>query len=400
LITALVAQVTALLLVYYLDPKDYGYYSLMIVISQVLFIFVGGWNNALILNFGTKEYTEKGNINNVLFSRFIMLSFSLVLVLCLYILFSEYLKSFIGSERFFDLVLICFFSELLFNFFSNVFYAKNNNMLQSVLNALPKFSIFIYLLCFFSDIQDFVYFIFYINLAFFLCSGSFYIFHEIKHKVTIKSADFKFYLQFSYFQVFSLAAAYIINWGDNFTLSYFSMPIEDIGIYNLAYKVFLSFNVFFALLNIMIPKIIYQYKKSGDYKLIQKIILYRKWFVIVLSVGYIVAIYLLKYMLIYFNKIEYSGSAFYLILLFPAFVLMLYTDFIVPIIINSEHYKKVQLTVFIQAFVNVIFNLLFVSYYGVVGVIIGTTLAYLFKMLMLEKVFKVKVIKYLECYVK
>jgi len=218
--------------------------------------------------------------------------------------------------------------------------------------------------------------------------------------VTIKSADFKFYLQFSYFQVFSLAAAYIINWGDNFTLSYFSMPIEDIGIYNLAYKVFLSFNVFFALLNIMIPKIIYQYKKSGDYKLIQKIILYRKWFVIVLSVGYIVAIYLLKYMLIYFNKIEYSGSAFYLILLFPAFVLMLYTDFIVPIIINSEHYKKVQLTVFIQAFVNVIFNLLFVSYYGVVGVIIGTTLAYLFKMLMLEKVFKVKVIKYLECYVK
>lgn len=400
LMTALVTQVTALLLVYFFDASDYGYYSLMLVVAQMLFIFVGGWNNSLILNFGTKEYTEKGNIQSVFYSRLIMVLSSSIVCLVLYSVFFEYVKDFIKNDNFADLVLIAFLGEMTFNIVSNIFYAKNSNTFQSLLNAIPKVSILIYLVFFFSGINDYVYFNMYINLTFFILGISIFLKGEFKNKLEIKRADFNFYLKFGFFQVFSLSATYIINWGDNFALSYFNVPIGDIGVYNLSYKVFLSFNVFFGLLNILIPKIVYKYKEKGDFHLIEQLLSYRKWFVLVLSIGYAVALLILKFLLTYFNKTEYDESLIYSLLLFPAFIFMLYVDFIVPIIINSRHYKKVQLTVLLQAFVNVILNVIFVYLYGVVGVVIGTTFSYIFKMVILTYVFKFDVFNYLREYEK
>ncbi len=397
---AMISQIIVLILIFFLSPEEYGYYSLMIVISQILFITVLGCNNALILNFGTKEHIEKGYIKNVFNIRMIFVFSSLFIALILYWIFSEYIISFIKNEKFASLVLVYFFSELFFNLGSNIFYAKDKNNLQSLINLLPRVAQLIYIAFYFRDIETFVYFSLLVNLITFLISITIYFKSEFGFKMQFEKSEFSFYLKFGLLQFFSIASVYIINWGDNFALSYYDVDIADVGNYNFAYKIFLGFNVIFALLNIVIPKIIYKYKKDGNFDEILKLMNNRKKFVLLLSFLYILAILTLWFILSYFGKYEYLKSLQYASLLFMAFIFMLYVDFIVPIIINTPFFKKVQLTVLTQAGVNLVLNFLFTYFYGVYGVILGTTLAYLYKLVLLQKVYKNDVRVYLEGYKK
>lgn len=395
---AIISQIIVLILIFFLTPEEYGYYSLMIVISQILFITVLGWNNALILNFGTKEHIEKGYIKNVFNIRMIFVFSSLFIALILYWIFSEYIISFIKNEKFASLVLVYFFSELFFNLGSNIFYAKDKNNLQSLINLLPRVAQLIYIAFYFRDIETFVYFSLLVNLITFLISMTIYFKDEFKIKTQIKKSEFNFYLKFGLLQFFSIASVYIINWGDNFALSYYDVDIADVGNYNFAYKIFLGFNVIFALLNIVIPKIIYKYKKDGNFDEILKLMNNRKKFVIVLSFLYIVAIIAIWFVLSYFEKYDYLKSLEFASMLFLAFVFMLFVDFIVPIIINTPLFKKVQTTVLNQAIINLILNFVFGYFYGVYGVIVGTTIAYLYKLVSLEILYKKDVRVYLEGY--
>lgn len=397
---AIISQIIVLILIFFLSPEQYGYYSLMIVVSQILFISVLGWNDALILNFGTKEHIENGHIKNVFNIRIIFVIISLVFALSLYWLFYDYIISFVKNEKFVSLVLIYFFSELFFNLGSNIFYAKDKNNLQSIINLAPRVAQLCFIAFYFVDIESFIYFSLLSNFIAFFISISIYMKYEFKIKVTLNKSDFSFYLKFGLLQFFSIASVYIINWGDNFALSFYNVNISDIGNYNFAYKIFLGFNVIFALINILVPKIIYKYKKDGDSNQISQLMNNRKNFVIVLSLLYIFAIIALWYLLSYFGKNEYLKSLEYASLLFAAFIFMLYVDFIVPLIINTPFFKKVQFTVLNQAVINLVLNFIFTYFYGIYGVIIGTTMAYLYKLVSLQLLYKKDVKIYLEGYKK
>ena len=396
--SAVASQLIVLSLVFALSAVEYGYYSLMIVVGQVLAMLVVGWNNALVLNFGTKLYVEKGYVKDIFKVRMVFVFVALPIILILYWFFFGAIGNFIKSDDYVELVLLYLFSEIFFYISSNVFYAKNKNLLQSIANTIPKLSQLIYILIFFVDVREFVRFCLVTNLFTCMVIIMCYLRDEWGMKSSVNKSDFAFYLKFGLLQFFSIASVYMINWGDNFALSVFDINIAHIGNYNLSYKIFLGFNVIFALLNIYIPKLLYKYKSDGAYAPVERLLSSRKIFIGTLGLLYALAIVVVYYFLKYTGKVEYLLSLKYAALLLVAFIFMCHADFIVPVIINTPFFHEVQRVVIIQAAINVIANFVFASQYGVGGVIIGTTIAYFYKAISLRLIFKTKVHYYLKTY--
>lgn len=379
LLTAFINQIIVFTLVYLLSSEEFGYLSLVILVANIFFIVTVGWNDSLILNLGTKNFYLHRNIKNVFLSRSYMIGVSLLIAFFVFFIFKSSINSFIGNHYFSDLVIFYFLSDIFLNIFSNVFYARNNNVFQSLLNFTPRLLALLYLIFIYTELSNYIYFICIVNFAFFVIGGISFFFKEGDVRNNLSSKEFNAYLKFSGFQLLSVSASYIINWGDNFVLSFYETPIDQIGNYSFSYKIFLGFNVFFALANIMLPKAIYKYKKNKEYSIIKNIFVYRNIFILTLLTAYLISISILKHVLLYINKPDFLISINYLIMFIPAFTLMLYSDFSVPIIINSKHYKKIQTAVLLQSIINIISNFIFVYFIGLPGVIIGTTLSYLLK---------------------
>jgi hypothetical protein len=189
------------------------------------------------------------------------------------------------------------------------------------------------------------------------------------HQFEWKRSEFETVFNYSAWQVISVVSIYIINMGMNYLLVIYQVSLEQIGLYNLAYRLYSGFSPFFSLFGIIIPKWIHS--SSESVPSIDKKILKIVFSLAILYMAFgIVLIPLLEL----FDMERYIKSVPYYFMLFPAFLLMSYVNLLNTVIANTAHFRHAQIGALLQAGTLLISGFLLVSAFEVTGAIGAVTL--------------------------
>lgn len=179
--------------------------------------------------------------------------------------------------------------------------------------------------------------------------------------------------------ILSNLSGYILEVSDRVLLSFFNVPITDIGKYNVAYNYTNYGQTVNGAINTVFSPIYFKSVKEMDKegKKEELEVLFRVWlsFVFLVSINMIIwADFLFKFL--YRNE---SLSSTYN-LAFPIIISLMYRPFYVMVVDNLIIHEKTRLiasiSVFAAAF-NFIFNLIFIPYFGIYAAIYTTAFAYL-----------------------
>lgn len=366
-------QIVALVLVYILTPEDYGYLALITSVAQIMFILCSGWNNAVLVNLGTKYYQEKGSYNNIVLYRFILISVCLIVLSLLFCLLENPITHFVGSASNYSLVYIFFLGLVFYDYVYQILYPGDKNMLQSGVIFSVNVIILLYVLFFVTTIREYVVFntIAKFVLFFVLC-GLFYYYYG-KKGIKYNHEEFKEVFRFSAWQLFGVIGIYLINIGTNYVLRFYDIPVAEIGLYNFAYKLFCGFVPFFALLGVIIPKWMYNKNIECKGKYIFKRLKYYYLFLLTL---YLLLYFLLPYFLVFINKTDYMGSVRMYLLLFPGFLFYVANQMMNPIILNTSYFKYTQFIAITQGVTLFVVSFILVGLFGMYGALLANIMSF------------------------
>lgn len=383
-------QLVSLFLIYLFSPDEYGQLALVITVAQLLYILTTGWTDPTIVNIGTKEYIEKGSYKNIVLYRLIIVFICFILVSLSYVIFKERITDLIKDESYIGETFILFLGFSIQSFFNQLLYPCSKNNLQSMFDIVYTI-LFVLIVCFFCrSIKSYVYIFFVLNLAYAVLVSIFYWNFFKKDKLNISWSGFNKTLYFSIWQILGVLGIYLTNLGVNYVYAIENISVSDIGLYNVAYKLFSEFTPIFAICMIIIPQWIYGSRNKD--KLIRNI---RRN--TAMGVGALSFVYLLIYFLLtpFFNligKYDYLQSVDFYLWLFPAFVFMCYSQIIQLIIMTTSAFKYIQYATLVQGVILVFFCFAFVHFFGIIGAIISVTIAYLGKSVYLYSIYHKKAI--------
>jgi O-antigen/teichoic acid export membrane protein len=222
------------------------------------------------------------------------------------------------------------------------------------------------------------------NLANSLITSSIYFIYLRKNRISIQLnfsfQQFKHRIKTQTSIILHNLSGYILETSDRILLSLFKVPIEQIGAYNIAYNytnygqtVNNSLNTVFSP---MYFKSITKNESGPDEKQVSD--LFKFWInlVVFMSVNMIIwADYLFAFL--YRNQ---SLSSTY-IYAFPMIVALVYRPFYVMVVDNLIIQQKTKYIVFISlsgAMLNVVLNIIFIPYFGILATVYSTAVAYIF----------------------
>lgn len=371
---SLCAQIIALILVYKLSPEDYGYYSLITSAAQIMFIICSGWTNATVINIGTKDYKETGAYKEVIVYRAIIVFSCWILISLLFLILNNVIIEFVGGGDNYILTYM-FFCGLVFNdFVYQIFYPGEKNNFQTITMFVFNAGILSFVLFYVKHLYQYIHI--YTILQFFLFSFLICSFLWIyrKQRVIFNESKFKKILSYSFWQLFGVIGVYLINLGSNYILRGNNIPVDEIGLYNFAYKVFCCFVPIFALLGVVIPKWIH------DPIIPQKIVHIKKRMFPIL--GLLFGVYILVYLILplflsFINKEDYFGSVNMYLYLFPGFIFYSINQILNIILLNTPNYKYSQIIAITQGVILILSCIILVGCYGVYGAIASNVISYM-----------------------
>ena len=382
---SLCVQIIALILVYILTPEDYGYYSLITSVAQIMFILCSGWTNATVINIGTREYRDTGTYKDLIIYRLIIVSSCFVLISIIFYLSKSYITDFVGNEEKYNLTYL-FFLGLIFNdFVCQIFYPGEKNTFQTMTMLFFNSGILLCVIIFVKSLTEYIYINAIIqSLLFIFLMSAFFIYYR-ESKFSFSLSKFKTILTYSGWQLFGVLGLYLINLGSNYILRGNNIEVEEIGLYNFAYKLFCCFVPVFSLLGVVLPKWIHDKNINNKWIFIKT----RMCVVItILVVCYILVWFLLPIFLRIINKVDYLHSTDYFIFLLPAFVFFSINQILNIILLNTQYYKYSQIISIAQGIVLIIASSAMVNLWGVYGAIIGNIMSFLIGTILYTYVFK------------
>lgn len=386
IVSSIETQLVSFFLIYLLNPTEYGQLALIITVSQLMYVIATGWTDPTITNLGTKEYADTGSYRNIVVYRLIIVAVCFVFVSLLF-LFAKYkVVSMIHGEEYFFITYLLFIAYALQSFFYQLLYPCNKNDLQSLFDVIYATLLLCLSLAIVRDIKMYVYVMLALNIGYAIVTLRYYFLYNAKRRLTLSREGFNKTLKFSIWQVLGVLGIYLTNMGVNYVYTIKQVDLQEIGLYNVAYKFFCEFTPIFAICVVVIPQWIFNQKDKV--KLIINIKKYTIIGVVLLAVAYLVIFVLLKPFLILINKADYTASINYYLWLFPAFVFMSYSQITQLIIMTTPAYKHTQYSTLIQGFILLIFCFIFIGSYGVIGAIFSVTLSYLAKSLYLLYIYK------------
>lgn len=366
-------QIVALVLVYILSPEEYGYYALITSAAQILYILCSGWTNATVLNIGTRRYQEKGTYKDVIIYRAIIVSVCFVLLTLLFALLKVPIIKYVGSYQNYILTFVFFIGLITYDFSFQLLYPGEKNNLQAGLVFVANLLIFTYVIICVKDISHYIYFYAIVYVVLFLVLISLFAHFFRKQHFKFDKNDFNFILVYSFWQLFGVLGVYLINLGTNYVLRFNSIGVDDIGLYNFAYKLFSCFVPIFALCGVVIPK----WLNNKDIQNKKSYIFSRMRFLIIgLVVLYVVLYLILPPFLRVIHKEDYLLSANYFIALLPGFVFYAINQVINIIVLNTPYYKHSQFIALIQGGVLLLASFILVRLMGTYGALIANIISF------------------------
>lgn len=357
-----------------LSENDYGVYSILITILGLFTTFGFSWTSSSLLYFGTEEKIKYGSLNRTFWARNIILGVSYIFIAFLFLLFYKKLDNYITkplSLYLFVWMTVKIFTDYLITYFLAIENRKLSvitsictKLLAAILITLNIVSLKLVLIyCILSEICALI-FVYKINKMDF---GKFIFDKKI----------FKTVLSFGIWQIFGFSGIYFINFGDNLVIKHF-LTLEDVGIYNVAYKMFAGMSGFAYLFSsYFAPKVTRAISVNDAWTL--KEIFYRDriYMTILLLIPHMLVFIFTEKIIVLFFGYNYIDATFPLRILILESNLRYFFVFNILIYNCFRKYSIMQSFNILQAILNIVLDILFIPKFGILGAAYGTLLSFI-----------------------
>ncbi len=356
-----------------LSEYDYGVYSIVLTVLGLLTTFGFAWTSSSLLYFGVEEKVKYGTLTRTFWARNIILGVTYFFVSVLFLIFHKRLDIYISkplSIYLFIWMSIKILTDYLIGYFLAVEKRKisvsisiSTKILAVILITLKAVSLKMVLVyCILSELISLI-----------------WIFKVDKYdfgKFVFDKKIFKTVLSFGLWQIFGFSGIYLINFGDNIVIKHF-LSLEDVGIYNIAYKLYAGMGGFSYLLSSYFAPKVTKAISLRDGKSL-KSIFYRDriYIFLLLLIPHILVIFFSKNIVILFFGDSYINAAYPLQILAINSLLKYYTVFNILIYNCFKKYSTMQSFNILQAVLNIVFDILFIPYLGIAGAAFGTLISF------------------------
>lgn len=356
-----------------LSEYDYGVYSIVLTVLGLLTTFGFAWTSSSLLYFGVEEKVKYGTLTRTFWARNIILGVTYFFVSVLFLIFHKRLDKYI-SEPLSIYLFIWMSIKILTDYLIGYFLAVEKRKISVSISISTKiFAVILITLKVVSLKMVLVYCILseLISLI--------WIFKVDKYdfgKFVFDKKIFKTVLSFGLWQIFGFSGIYLINFGDNIVIKHF-LSLEDVGIYNIAYKLYAGMAGFCYLLSsYFAPKVTKAINLRDEKSL--KSIFYRDriYIFLLLLIPHVLIIFFSKNIVILFFGDSYINAAYPLQILAINSLLKYYTVFNILIYNCFKKYSIMQSFNILQAVLNIVFDILFIPYLGIAGAAFGTLISF------------------------
>lgn len=375
----------------FVKPEIYGSYSLsMMVVFFSTTLLLGSSITPFIISANKELKTHKSIVKSFT-NQLIFFIISLTTIGILFLLFSKFIISFIEIDKILLIYLyLAFIGISIRSLLGNYFLGIDKKIEHTKVSIYYGFSLIILVFILGFNLK-------YIFLNYFLSSIVVLILNlgkiNFKQLFPLKF-DKQLFLQhwdFTKWQIFGLTAVYFINWGDSIIIKYF-LTITDVGVYNLAYQMFKGIISFMYIINTFylpeISKNIKNKKYIRKYLFKSRIQLFS-----LITFGTIMAIFISPFILNNFFDKEYQQASIIFQVLLLGVIFKFWSIFYNPLYNVLKRYKYLQLMNIFQIIVNITLGIIMITYIGLIGVAIATSISYLIRTIIDESYFHIKVKK-------
>jgi O-antigen/teichoic acid export membrane protein len=392
------ASMAVPLVIAWLFSKDmWGRYSLC---EPIIFFF----SALLILSaktpfiiFANQERNKTGSIRKTFSIQCIFLVSSILIFLAVVVIFKRPIAAFaqIGVAELFYISL-AFFAIVIKDFTGNLFMALNQRTRNAFIELTFGLSTLAFMVLFYlvnwTNLKS-------VFLSYFLASLVILVVSivSINFKILLPlvfdRSHFSEMLNFTLWMMAGAVSMYIINWAGTFVLRY-SVTIEEVGIYNLAYKFFKGFMVLIYIIPFyFLPHIS---ENIGNAEKINAYLFSKRPRILLLGlVCFALAWVLMPYVLNLLYSDKFNDAVPVIRILIIGCLLFLYTAMYGPIFGALKIYKFQQIASITQVIITVILNFLLIPRFGLAGAATATVLSFFYLAIAIEGYYRWKLKKLL-----
>jgi O-antigen/teichoic acid export membrane protein len=378
--TAIAGILSFVILSRVLSTEDMGRYSLFLMVANMAVVLALSWSDSSIVRHGRQEFVKSRKIRRSFWARIAIFIPIVVIATAAILAFSRPIAGYIGiTEGSIYLVITFFLLNGMLNFLNYIYQSIGQMKKSALVFLIQKISYLLLLVLLLLGLlgSDITAVLFLVNASFLLTL-----------LLNIASFDFRLILpvgfdkgymrkiwSYSWPQFIGFPGLYVINYIDLFFIKYY-LTLSDVGIYSIAYSIFVTLSSFLLLVNTVFFPLIVEYRTKKEYGKIRRYImrvplLVLGWGVIA-SIGIIISSWALP--LVFSQKYSASVPSFQLLLFGSIFY---FTSIcLLPIINAFDLIIYSQIFNLAKAAINIAGDFLLVPKMGILGAALGTTIAY------------------------
>ena len=266
----------------YLGPARYGKVALILSAISLLYLFGLSWLERAVLRYGKEEFLQENHFRKTTGNLVVIVIISLFVTVITFYIFQEPIFAFLEIQYQYAFLIICF-GLLLATVRAFVLEALKVVRLIKIQSFLLRVANKMFILC---GMLVLAFVFFKLNvitvIAVFLLTDFFIILFALAFlkwryffPLRFDIALLKKILLYCLPLLFTSWSGYVINWVDTYVIKYF-MTLEDVGIYQAAYKILSTLTSFWGvgLLTITTP-IILVFKSKAEINKITNLYLKR-----------------------------------------------------------------------------------------------------------------------------
>lgn len=355
-----------------LSINDYGIYTVVFMLNGLITTFGFSWSSSSILYYGGKEKARTGSINKTFWARNIIIGISLILTTLLFVIFKLQINEYIGLDVAY-LVLIWLFVSVAEDYLIKYFLTVKKQVLSSILSATAKIIFILMIIIFTFDVKTLIMLNIISHATVLL-----YIFginRKDVGKFKFDKSWFKEVLNFSLWQLFGFSGLYLINFGDTAVIKHY-MTIEDVGIYNGAYKLFNAIAGFAFVISSYYAGNVSQYFEKNEHNKLKQFFYKERLLIIGLSTFcHIIVMIFARPIITTLYGERYSDSVVIFNILMVGSIVRYASVFYMLFYNTNKKHKLQQIVNIVRAVINIVLDIIFINLFGLIGPAIATVVA-------------------------
>ena len=348
----------------------YGSYSLAFTIAQATgLLFALGFPNAIVSYLGLKSIRDPFSQHMLKKGLKLLIPFSLV-PFAVYFFGAEFIASHLfndpGFTNYIAIAAITVPAMVLHEFVLYFFIGTGNFVKFNIFMFVVPNVILLALLFFIKNVQGHHTFLFY-GISVYSVLAIELLFALKRHpKADVETVSLKEMVRFSSPMMFSGIMIYLLNWTDVFMLGSMTSS-EELGHYNLAYKVASLGMLVIMSMNVVLAPRIAALFSEGNLQELHKTVKKTTHLIIVLTVPLVLGLILFsEYILTFFGK-DFSGGHQALVIISIGFMLNAATGNVDQILNMTGNQKLLQNLTIAGFIINVALNAALIPKYGING---------------------------------